>query len=1136
MKLTTTLSLLLFFSMTTFAQNVPFIIPKTKKNDNCTQAQPNRSFDGSCNNMNQNQWGQAIQPFANKMMPAYGPNGAMSGQNRPSSRIISNQICHQNAGENVASQRGLSSMVYTFFQFIDHNITATAEGHTEFAPISVPANDPFFDPNGTGTQIIPFMRTMKMTDANGNPSPVNMLSSWIDAAGIYGADETRANWLRTFQNGKLKTSQNNLLPCNTVTGNCSDAIDTLAPFMAGNKNHCGDFQKIYVAGDVRANEQPGLLSLHTMFVREHNYICDALISQGMTDDEKIYQKARRIVAAEIQSIVYDELLPALGVHLGNYRGYDHQMQPDIYNVFSTAAFRLGHTMVAEELILVDNNCQPISGSTGCGALDGDCSCSNTNVNFNGTIGIKEAFFHPSLVENIGIEPILKGITAQTQQEIDAKVISGLRNFLFGAPGSGGLDLAALNIQRGRDHGLPDYNAIRQHFTGTAASTFADITSDPAMQTALAATYSNINDIDAFVGLIAEDHLPNTSIGATIHAILKDQFTRLRECDRYFYKIDPMLTPDERLQIENTSLADILTRNTTLNNLTTNAFYARNCSENNDIQLIAGETTGYSNQIIEVPITVENFNNVYQITANFQWDASQLEFQHVSTFNISDGNAMTTNTPNSLHLDWSNFQNTGNTLANGDALMALKFKIIGNAEANVAIELNPTFAASVGGTAPTYQVNAASRKGNVHIQTLPNHFKISGMVATPNGFPAHDLEVNFIKNGGLQSYYYINEGQTTFEKAIVSAGTDYEFWVRSVAVNCPFAHRLSVLDAVLLQAHLQNTRSFDVPNSHLAADSDENNFIGQVDSDNLKNILLRKANHFPTDNYRFFSTERYPTLAAPFDIIQKRNEQNIQNFLYGQNFMGVPKGKIVESEDFKIIEEPTSYEPILNEKTVIKNEVIEIPIFAHDLGEILGLQLTLNWDKDVLEYLDIASPSLTNFSTADLDIQDLGNGQIGIVWHSSDGNSINVAENDTLFKLTFNVIGNRGDYSFINITNDIKPIMVVTDDYKIKRPNFDRQLLTVIENFEGIGNPFNVNLYPNPASDYINLQFQLDAPTQNVNIQIFNAVGKSVYQFQEEYSAGLHLKNIQDLDLATGNYFVIFEIDGERVLLKFIVRK
>ena len=95
---------------------------------------------------------------------------------------------------------------------------------------------------------------------------------------------------------------------------------------------------MFLAGDVRANEQVGLLAFHTLFVREHNRLADKIVKKykralpsGTSErDEHIYQLARKIVGAELQAITYNEFLPALlgpmAPSMVKYTGYNRYSQ------------------------------------------------------------------------------------------------------------------------------------------------------------------------------------------------------------------------------------------------------------------------------------------------------------------------------------------------------------------------------------------------------------------------------------------------------------------------------------------------------------------------------------------------------------------------------------------------------------------------------------------------------------------------------------------------------------------------------------------------------------------------------------------------------------------------------------------
>ena len=514
-----------------------------------------RSIDGSGNNSAHPDWG-AVGIDLLRLSPAAYADGVSTpaGADRPSARVISNAIAAQGP-QDILNNRDMSAMIYAWGQFIDHDLDLTGNT-TQAFNIAVPTGDPSFDPNRTGTQIIPLDRSISdPATGTGNPlQQVNTVTAWIDGSQIYGSDATTASKLRTHDGGLLKTSPgadgvigtaDDLLPLNNSTYFPNGTLPM------SNDAHLVPDDQLFAAGDVRANENIELTSLQTLFVREHNRIATALHQANPSlDDETLYQMARAQVIGEIQSITYKEWLPAL---LGPgaipaYQGYNSTINPGIANEFSTAIFRLGHSLLGNDVEFLDNNGSPVAPS----------------------VPLSEAFFNPPLVTANGIDPILKYLASDSASEVDTKVVDSVRNFLFGPPGAGGLDLASLNIQRGRDHGLADYNTVRAAYGLPRVTDFDQITSNPDLQNELQQLYGNVNNIDLWVGALAEDHVPDSSVGPLIRAALVDQFTRLRDGDRFWYQ--NVFSGPALQQIENTTLADVIARNTTTTNLQSNVFF------------------------------------------------------------------------------------------------------------------------------------------------------------------------------------------------------------------------------------------------------------------------------------------------------------------------------------------------------------------------------------------------------------------------------------------------------------------------------------------------------------------------------------------------------------------------------------
>ncbi|MEM8678924.1 MAG: peroxidase family protein, partial [Planctomycetota bacterium] len=374
---------------------------------------------------------------------------------------------------------------------------------------------------------------------------INEITAYLDGSVVYGSDQVRADWLRTMSGGRLKTSTGDLMPYNdgTIPNGGSPEEPNLSP-------------DLFVGGDVRANEQVGLTSMHTVFVREHNRLAGLLQAQlPNATDEELYQMARRVVGAQIQKITYDEFLPALlgGNALPSYGGYDANVNASIVNEFSTAFYRFGHTMLLPEFSLVE----PGGGSAG-------------------TLALRDAFFVPEFFDDpTNLDRVLGGLATRAQ-EIDAHLVDDVRNFLFGPPGAGGFDLASLNIQRGRDHGLETYNAHRSALGLLPKEKFltdgvlADgvtpngVTTDVDLANALAAVYDSVDDIDAWLGGLAEDPAPGTALSELVGAGLIEQFTRLRDGDRFYYENDPLLgTPEIQavIDLDTINLQEIIELNT-----------------------------------------------------------------------------------------------------------------------------------------------------------------------------------------------------------------------------------------------------------------------------------------------------------------------------------------------------------------------------------------------------------------------------------------------------------------------------------------------------------------------------------------------------------------------------------------------
>jgi hypothetical protein len=470
----------------------------------------NRTYDGLGNNLEHPHWGKAGVTY-NRLAPvAYGDGiSTPAGSGRPGPREISNAVGAQSGA--VPNQRGLSGFVYAFGQFLNHDIDLTRT-NSETLLFPTTPDDPFFPGSMLGIMRSSF-------DANTGTGPdnprqqIDSTTSYIDASNVYGADELRANSLRAVSGlgrpAKLITGTNNHLPRNSVVPIEMDRF--LSP--ANN----------FAAGDVRANENVALASLHTLFMREHNRLVDELSAANSTwTGEELYQRARKIVGAELQVVTYQEFLPALlGPYAPTPHGtYDPSVNPTMINEFATLFLRVGHTMLPTHFRRIRNDNTPAPGDPV-------------------RLGASEFAVTPLLSGPQDLDFNLKGLSVEPQAEVDTLIDDGLRNIV-----AANLDLFATDIQRARDHGLADYNTMRAAYGLPVVNSFVEVTSDPDLQVKLQNLYGDVNNMDAVIGMLAEDHLPDAAVGPLAAAGLREQFTRLRDGDRFWYENDPDFTADE----------------------------------------------------------------------------------------------------------------------------------------------------------------------------------------------------------------------------------------------------------------------------------------------------------------------------------------------------------------------------------------------------------------------------------------------------------------------------------------------------------------------------------------------------------------------------------------------------------------
>ncbi|XP_039276862.1 chorion peroxidase [Nilaparvata lugens] len=535
-----------------------------------------RRLDGLCNNVRNPTWGAANTPFTRLVSPQFAdgidaPRASVLGHPLPIPRIVSRTMhpdegFHDHAG---------TVMVVAWGQFMDHDFTLTATPldprdknepeecckrpphlkHPYCLEIEIPDDDYFYHKYGVKCQ--DFVRSFPAPRPGcrlGSKVPYNTLTGVIDGNTVYGVTDEFGRHLRSGYGGQLRMN-----PVFSEYG-LKDLLPLKLDVPDEGCTRTNASQFCFEAGEIRVNEQLVLTCMHTLMAREHNRIAAELATiNPHWDDETLYQESRRIVIAEIQHITFNEFLPIiLGKEVmqkfdlipqkdGYWDGYDTEINPNIIDAFSAAAFRFGHSLLPTAVERWSKAHKFIASKR-----------------------LSDLIRRPYDLYRAGVmDEYFMGLMNQVAQAMDDSITQEVTNHLLKKPGNRfGLDLVAFNMQRGREFGVPGYMEFRKFCGLPAGETFEELFGTMPNTTVFRylSIFDHPSDVDLWSGGVSERPLPGSMIGPTFACIIATQMSYIRRGDRFWYELPNQpssFTPEQLQEIRKIKLSRVICDNTDL---------------------------------------------------------------------------------------------------------------------------------------------------------------------------------------------------------------------------------------------------------------------------------------------------------------------------------------------------------------------------------------------------------------------------------------------------------------------------------------------------------------------------------------------------------------------------------------------
>ena len=501
-----------------------------------------RTVDGAYNDLSSPAMGMAGTRFGRNVPPRHTEPERDPRLMTPNPRRVSTALLAR--GPDMIPATSLNVIAGAWLQFQTRDWFSHASDPQR--PFTVPR------PAGDTWPEDPILLPRTGRDPNADTDPprtfVNTETHWWDASQVYGSTVE-------FQRAIRKPD---LGPGKVAIG--ADGLIDVDPALLGSS---GGLDGWWI----------GLELLHTAFMREHNAVCDVLhAAYPSWSDDQVFDKARLVIAALIAKIHTVEWTTAILAHPVLQIG----MRANWFGVAEERVHRLLGRISDSEVI------SGIPGS----AVD----------HHSAPYAITEEFvavyrMHPLVPDDVDLRSIARPDVVDRQEFLD---LAGLRSrgvlerhgvadllYSLGTAHPGAvtlhnhprflqrfrrddgmeIDLAALDILRSRERGVPRYNAFRRLLGLPEARSFDDLAKDPTVAAELAAVYDSIEDVDLTVGLYAEPPPAGFGFSDTAFRIFILMASRRLKSDRFFTTdfTPEVYTPEGMRWIGDNDMSTVLLR-------------------------------------------------------------------------------------------------------------------------------------------------------------------------------------------------------------------------------------------------------------------------------------------------------------------------------------------------------------------------------------------------------------------------------------------------------------------------------------------------------------------------------------------------------------------------------------------------
>ncbi|MEQ9439642.1 MAG: YCF48-related protein [Cyclobacteriaceae bacterium] len=560
-----------------------------------------------------------------------------------------------------------------------------------------------------------------------------------------------------------------------------------------------------------------------------------------------------------------------------------------------------------------------------------------------------------------------------------------------------------------------------------------------------------------------------------------------------------------------------------------------------IHFYADSVSGFDSETVAIDIKVNDFTEIISVQATLEWDPQIAELAFIR-FGALPTIQFTTNVvrEGKMTFSWAeNSNNKSTSLADSTILFSPHFRLIGEPDQESFLSFSSSIVPLTVFSKNGNLVDAKSNSGKLYILPLES---ISGDILTETNQPVEDAKV------ALKGYF--SDSDTTDVRGMFELYGVHPYQPHSYTITAAkesetnITNGLTSLDLALIQRHILNIESLPTPYKLIAADVDFSNSITLADVEGIQDVILGNASQLPMGKHWTFIPKKYvfddPLNPYPYDTAIVYNSVPTST---GHDFVGIKLGDVNDTWDpTKSRQEQQPLQFLVEEHQILPGSSISIPIKVREFNDVSSFQATLEWDPTVLSLVSAQGEGLSEMVFGRKYTEE---GQLTLLWYDLQGNSTSLSSEETVFSVTFKVLGSIREQSNIVLTSSRTPLLAydATNVEMITEATAGMVSVSESSNVLGVseaGDSALFKLYqsePNPFRDEVKFKFAVPRRS-TVSLQVINAMGQVFYKTEGVYGQGIHIvswdiSNNKGLVLSPGVYYVRFITESFQQTIKIV---